>query len=287
MPGRVGGPAHPRTRAISSISTRDVKRELGHADRTACVSAGIAKQVDEQVGASVDDRRRLIEPSVIRQAVPMRRPSSPWPLPVALTAIAVFTVLAIAVGGSPALALDSRAFTIADDLRAPWLDDAARAVTTLGLIAVVGPGVFVGAVILNRHAARRRAIVLVAGAALTWLSVWIVKSVVDRARPPAALVATSGQSFPSAHAANSVGWLALAMALTVVIPTRGGRIGVVAVGALVMVLVGLGRIYLRAHYASDVVAGEALAVAMYALSVAVRGRTRSGARPHPPDGRTR
>ena len=31
-------------------------------------------------------------------------------------------------------------------------------------------------------------------------------------------------------------------------------------------LVGLSRIYLRAHYASDVVAGEALAVAMYALA---------------------
>ena len=30
---------------------------------------------------------------------------------------------------------------------------------------------------------------------------------------------------------------------------------------------GLSRIYLRAHYASDVIAGEALAVAMYALAL--------------------
>ena len=40
----------------------------------------------------------------------------------------------------------------------------------------------------------------------------------------------------------------------------------VAAGALLTVLVGLSRIYLRAHYASDVLAGEALAVAMYALA---------------------
>ena len=95
---------------------------------------------------------------------------------------------------------------------------------------------------------------------------WIIKSVVDRSRPPHPLVHTSGQSYPSAHAANSVGWLALAIALTVVIPTRVGRIAAITSGALLAVLVGLSRIYLRAHYASDVLAGEALAVAIYALA---------------------
>jgi len=79
-------------------------------------------------------------------------------------------------------------------------------------------------------------------------------------------VHTSGQSYPSGHAANSVGYLALAIALTVAIPSRIGRVAAVAAGALLTVLVGLSRIYLRAHYASDVLAGEALAVAMYALA---------------------
>jgi membrane-associated phospholipid phosphatase len=50
-----------------------------------------------------------------------------------------------------------------------------------------------------------------------------------------------------------------------VIPSRTGRIAAVAAGALIAALVGLSRIYLRAHYASDVLAGEALAIAMYAL----------------------
>jgi undecaprenyl-diphosphatase len=51
-----------------------------------------------------------------------------------------------------------------------------------------------------------------------------------------------------------------------VIPARGARIAAIAAGALLAVLVGLSRIYLRAHYASDVLAGEALAVATYALA---------------------
>jgi hypothetical protein len=58
------------------------------------------------------------------------------------------------------------------------------------------------------------------------------------------------------RAANSVGWLALAIALTVVIPHGVVRIAAVSAGALLAVLVGLSRIYLRAHYASDVLAGE-------------------------------
>jgi undecaprenyl-diphosphatase len=63
-------------------------------------------------------------------------------------------------------------------------------------------------------------------------------------------VQASGQSYPSAHAANSIGWLALAIALTVVIPTRARRTAAIAAGSLLAALVGLSRIYLRAHYAS-------------------------------------
>ena len=200
----------------------------------------------------------------------MRRTSAPRLLVViAVGAMAVFVALTIAVSGDSPLALDARAFEIAGDLRAPWLDDVARVVTGLGLIAIVGPAVLVGAAVLIAHRERARAAALVLGAVLVWSSVWIVKWLVDRPRPPDPLVHTTGQSYPSGHAANSVGWLALALAVAVVIPTRGGRIAAITVGALVALLVGLSRIYLRAHYASDVVGGEALAVAVYALTALV------------------
>jgi membrane-associated phospholipid phosphatase len=197
----------------------------------------------------------------------VRRSSIPWVLVVVTIAgIAVFVALTILVTSGSSRSLDSRAFDIADHLRAPWLDNAARVVTTLGLIATVGSVIVVGGTILVRHRELARAAALMVGAALTWISVWIVKSVVNRPRPPDPLVHTTGQSYPSAHAANAVGWLALTLALTVVIPTRGGRIVAITGGALLAVCVGLSRIYLRAHYFSDVLAGEALAVAMYALA---------------------
>jgi undecaprenyl-diphosphatase len=196
----------------------------------------------------------------------MPRRCVPWLLAaVAVTALLVFLALTVTVTSSPSLALDTRAFELADDLRAPWLDAAARIVTKLGLIAIVGLAVLLAAALLVKRRHRARAAALGIGTALAWISTWIVKTAVDRPRPPDPLVHTAGPSYPSAHAANSVGWLALAIALAIVIPTKRYRITAITAGALLTALVGLSRIYLRAHYASDVFAGQALAVATYTL----------------------
>jgi undecaprenyl-diphosphatase len=202
----------------------------------------------------------------------MRRQSVPWLLvALAVVALAAFAALTVAVTGSRTPGFDARAFRIANDLRAPWLDTVARVITTLGLIAVVGPTVLLGAALLVRHRHALRGVAVVGGAAMAWAGVWLVKRAVDRPRPPAPLVHTAGQSYPSAHAANSVGWLALAIALGVLFSTRRTRVPVVVAGGLLTVLVGLSRVYLRAHYLSDVLGGEALAVAIYAVAAIVAG----------------
>lgn len=202
---------------------------------------------------------------------------------VALIASAVFIALTVIVTTNRSLAFDARAFAIASDLRVPWLTTAARVITTLGLIAVVGPVLLLGAVLLLVRGQGPRAAALVPGGALAWASVWIAKTLVDRARPPGALVHTAGQTYPSAHAANSVGWPALALVLAVVIPTRRGRVAAIVAGTAIAAFVGLSRIYLRAHFASDVLAGYALSVTMYALAaiavIASRARRKSALSP--------
>lgn len=209
---------------------------------------------------------RSSRPEIREHTLTHRRPVI-WALTgVAAAAWAVFIALTIVVTANRSLELDSQAFKIAGDLRAPWLDNAARVLTTLGLIAIVGPVLLIGAVHLYRLRHHARAAAILTGGAVVWVAVWIVKAAVDRPRPPAPLVHTSGQSFPSGHAANAIGYLALAIVLSVVIRTRAGRIAVVAAGAVLAALVGLSRIYLRAHYASDVLAGEALAIGTYAIA---------------------
>jgi membrane-associated phospholipid phosphatase len=177
----------------------------------------------------------------------------------------VFIAVTVAAGTSSSLSIDARAFTAARDLRAPWLTHVARIITTFGLIAIVGPAVLLGAGLLIRAGHRTRAFTLAAGAAGTWVSVWITKWAVDRARPPAPLVHTTGQSYPSGHAANAVAWLALAIGLSALLRTTRARGIALALGGALTLLIGLTRVYLRAHYASDVIAGYALAVVVYAL----------------------
>jgi membrane-associated phospholipid phosphatase len=185
---------------------------------------------------------------------------------IATVAAAALIALTVLVTTHTSLGIDRAAADVADDLRAPWLDHAAKIVTFLGPLAVAGTIVVIGAGLLLWNGHRARAAALVAGVALTWIATQILKAAVDRPRPPAPLVHTTGASFPSGHAANSTGYLALAIALLVIIPTRRGRIAAVLVGGALAALVGLSRIYLGAHYLSDVLAGEALAVAGYAVA---------------------
>jgi membrane-associated phospholipid phosphatase len=197
----------------------------------------------------------------------VRRRSVTWLLvAVAVTAMAVFVALTVAVTSTPSLAFDSNAFETADDLRAPWLDAAAKIVTKFGLIAIVGSAVLLGAVLLFRRGCVLRAAALVLGAALAWVSVWITKRVVDRPRP-AEPARAHLRSELSLRARRELRWVARPRDRAQRCDFEPvTRIAAVTAGALLAVLVGLSRIYLRAHYASDVLAGEALAVAMYALA---------------------
>jgi undecaprenyl-diphosphatase len=90
--------------------------------------------------------------------------------------------------------------------------------------------------------------------------------VVGRPRPPDPHVETDGLSYPSGHSAYAVAWVACAVALV-----RGGagfatRFAAVTAAVVLAVAIALTRVYLRAHYLSDVEGGLALATAIFALA---------------------
>jgi membrane-associated phospholipid phosphatase len=101
-----------------------------------------------------------------------------------------------------------------------------------------------------------------------------VKDAVDRPRPPGSLIATSAAAFPSGHAvAAAVTAVGLVLVLAPPGPARW-RWEVRAVAfATVM---ALSRVYLRAHWLSDTVAGgllgAGLALGWPAVLMAVRAR---------------
>ena len=99
-----------------------------------------------------------------------------------------------------------------------------------------------------------------------------VKAAVDRARPPGALIETSAASFPSGHA---IATAVTAVGLVLVLARPGRRRWRWEVNAVLFTaIMALSRVYLRAHWLSDTVAGAllgaGLALGWPALLMAIR-----------------
>jgi membrane-associated phospholipid phosphatase len=164
--------------------------------------------------------------------------------------------------------LDTELLDLADRLNVQVGVDVAKVVSALGALPTVTALVAVAAVVL---AVRRRVaevIVLVGGLGLIYAAVHIAKAAVDRPRPAGPLVETALSSYPSGHAAYATAWIAVAVLLM----RRLGLAGYAALvtGAIVVAAaVGLSRIYLRAHYWSDVAGGWGIGVGIFGLLTAI------------------
>lgn len=89
------------------------------------------------------------------------------------------------------------------------------------------------------------------------LLMFFLKFLFSRPRPlPPLLDAARGMSFPSGHALNSVtfyGLIAYMVWNTKV--SKRSKVLIIAFLMLLVLMIGISRIYLRVHYASDVIAG--------------------------------
>jgi membrane-associated phospholipid phosphatase len=146
--------------------------------------------------------------------------------------------------------------------RARGLVDAWLVVTQLGSYLAVAVAAALLAAWLWRRRGRPALAAFVVAAVAGEMALGVaVKVAVDRPRPHFWRVETPtlGASFPSAHAMNS---LTLVAAVLLTVPMARRRRIVAAVAGLVYVaLVGVSRVWLGAHYPSDVLAGWALALA--------------------------
>lgn len=193
---------------------------------------------------------------------------------VALAGLAAFLLAlgAVALGGRLA-PLDGQGLAVADELARALPAGAVRLVTALGAFPTTAAVVAAAALALVARGRARAAVALVVGFLAIAVTVQLVKAGVARPRPPGYDRALTNASFPSAHAAHSTAWTAVALALTrgrdaAAAGARARR--AVVVGALVVTLaVGATRPLLDAHFLSDVVGGWGLGAALFALTGAL------------------
>lgn len=132
-------------------------------------------------------------------------------------------------------------------------------VTRAGGSAFVVPFVLVVAVVWWLRYREDLALQLLGGAYLGGaLLANLGKRIVGRERPAADLAFSpeTGLAFPSGHATNAAAvYTALALLLAGVVVRRAWRLALGTVTVAVTVLVAVSRLYLGAHWVSDVVAG--------------------------------
>jgi magnesium-transporting ATPase (P-type)/membrane-associated phospholipid phosphatase len=156
--------------------------------------------------------------------------------------------------------------------RMDWLTPIVQAVTRLGSNLVILPtALVVGGVFMIRRRDWRPLVLLGAAAIGAVLLYDIVKALVGRPRPPSSIWIGhfSGSAFPSGHTTASVAFYAM-LALVLSIGAPVGRRALLWTGAaLVAVAVGGSRVYLGAHWLTDVLAGGALGAAWVGLLIVV------------------
>lgn len=201
-----------------------------------------------------------------------------------LVAVVLGLGIAIAVHHDPAAGADSGTLRWFLDHRTPWATHLATALSTVFAPTWVAIAALVVAIGLVRRdgrldrGARVLGAVVIAGALAE-----VFKVAVDRLRPPAVDQLGSPEaamSFPSGHVTGTCALL-LAAALTVS-PTRSARAAAITIAAVLSLSVAVSRLYLGAHWLTDVLASLAVAVAAVVAAPVIVDAVLAAIRPHLP-----
>ena len=157
---------------------------------------------------------------------------------------------------------DPRVLAFFTGHRAPWLTSLAKALTWLGSSIVLWPVVVIAGLGLWRWRRHWLPAVLPALAlAGAWAGALLIKGLVNRPRPPVGdrLTVVHGWSYPSQHAAQALATWGMLALMMMAGRSAWARV-LLAMGAvLIAFVVGLTRLYLGAHWMTDVLGGWALA----------------------------
>ncbi len=159
----------------------------------------------------------------------------------------------------PLSGFDSYFAALAESCRSPALTDLMFWVTWLGKWQSLTIFFIAAVALFLRHKERFEALFLSFSFIGSLLFVYLLKTMFQRQRPEYALYFERTYSFPSAHAVVAITLYALLFYLLARrIEGRFLRGAVFTAGAVLALFIGISRIYLGVHYASDVLAGFAL-----------------------------
>ena len=211
------------------------------------VPDGVSGERDSHLGGRGEPRR-----------YPAPRSVAPLALLLGLGAAVAFGVLGEEIQDSEPVVVDTGASQFLHGYANPPLDTAMQLASFLGSAFFVIPVLALVALLLLRRRRLGEAVFLSTAYAGSGALNYLLKLAFHRMRP--ALPWSPGvqdYSFPSGHSMNSfVFYMGLAVVAWLVLGRRAGIVAMVG-GVLIVLLVGVSRVYLGYHYVSDVLGGFA------------------------------
>ncbi len=193
---------------------------------------------------------------------------------VILLSISLFSWLAVNVKAGNIFLIDKEAFAITFALRFPFMDNLMECMTFLGSsIFLLPANIVLILVILFYKNDKLFALQWTITAIISLLLMYFFKGIYQRPRPlDPYLESAKGFSFPSGHTLNSLVFFGLIIySLWKYAGNKSLRIWGTFLLILLILAIGLSRIYLRVHYASDVLGGLSLGLSWLILSVFLFG----------------
>lgn len=174
-------------------------------------------------------------------------------------------ILEDVVSNDPLVQFDHVVFTTLQNLRTAWADEVMIIATELGSAMVAVTVIVAISVLLALKRCWRTLAYWLAAVGFAQALVWMLKLTLGRTRPIAMSAGMDQLSFPSGHAASSVvlyGFLAVLLARG---KSPSVRWSIAALAALLIGLISFSRLYLGAHWLSDVLASLSLGTSWVAL----------------------
>jgi len=176
-----------------------------------------------------------------------------------------FGVLEDVLSNDALVHFDRAVFAVLQSVRTGWADSLMVAVTEVGSAAVALPVIVAVALLLVLRRCWRTLAYWLATMGFAQVLVWVLKLSIGRERPSAIYSGIEQFSFPSGHAASSIalyGFLAFLLG-------RGQsarmKAGLSAAASSIIGLIAFSRIYLGAHWFSDVLASLSIGLAWVTL----------------------
>jgi membrane-associated phospholipid phosphatase len=199
-----------------------------------------------------------------------------WLLTGVLTLMFFGIVLAAVLSTGGRIDLDATITRDAVGARDPAVTAIATLITPLGSVpAVMAVTVLVAGLLWWRTRQPFPPLLLLSAIAVTGGLVFLLKLAVSRSRPPAVTmvgVPSIDYSFPSGHTTDgTMVYLLSALLLAATLERRWQRQLLITLGSLLAFAIGVTRVYLGFHWATDVLAGWLLAVSIISAGVVSAG----------------